>query len=553
MKKTLFSLLFFCGLLAPVFALTDICDITIGPDSKVAAFANGENVTVTMGYTTDEAAGVRIFARPYTNGSLSPGYAASGSGLYMGSGTAIGTFTISSGNVLVNEIRIEVYASDNTTLLRRLWVPVRFRFGSAGVHNFTFSSNTPVTSLLLGEDFTTSFQYNVTYPGGVRVFVRPFTNGSLTPGYSASGSGIYTGTGSTSSNFTISSGKNVHVDALRVQVLNPDQSVLLDEFFIPVNLYFSTVKITDIVPQTGNFPYNGENRMVNYNYSTTEAGGVRIFPRPWTNGALTPGYSASGSGLYMGSGAASGTYTIGTGNQRVDHTRFQVTNADQSEVLLQMLSPVEYTFGNFLVDNIQLCPASPARLENGSNVNINFGYYNDEGAETRIFVRPMTNGNLTPGYAASGSGLYAVGSGAAKANFTISSGDQVVDQLRFRITSADQSTQLAEYFIPVKYVFGNASVAATAPSDVVESIAIFPNPAIDQTNLSVLLKENQQVHVSVTDLSGRQVLDFGTREVFAQMQEQWRINSGNNLPNGTYVVLVEGESFKEARKLVVLR
>jgi Secretion system C-terminal sorting domain len=553
MKKTFFSLLFFCGFLAPVFALTDICDITIGPDSKVAAFANGENVTVMMGYSTDEAAGVRIFARPYTNGSLSPGYAASGSGLYMGTGTATGTFTISSGNVLVNEIRIEVFASDNTTLLRRLWVPVRFRFGSAGVHHFSFSSNTPVTSLLLGENFTTSFQYNVTHPGGVRVFVRPFTNGSLTPGYGASGSGVYTGSGSTSSNFNIASGKNVHVDALRVQVLNADQSVLLDEFFIPVNLYFSTVKITDIVPQGGNFPYNNENRMISYNYSTTEAGGVRIFPRPWTNGALTPAYSASGSGIYTGSGAASGTFTITSGNQRVDHTRIQVTNADQSEVLLLMYYPVEYTFGNFLVESIELCPASPARLENGSKVNIKFGYYNDQGVDTRIFVRPITNGNPTPGYAASGSGLYAAGGGTGNANFTISSGNQVVDQLRFQITNADQSAQLAEYFIPVKYVFNGAFVSANSPSDVVESISIFPNPAVDNSNLSVLLKENQQVHVSVTDLSGRQVLDFGTRNVFAQTQEQWQINSGNSLPNGTYVVLVEGENFRESRKLVVVR
>ncbi|MCB0523242.1 MAG: T9SS C-terminal target domain-containing protein, partial [Saprospiraceae bacterium] len=88
MKKNLLSLLFLLSLVAPGFAITDVCSITVSPDSKVAAFANGEDVTVYLSYTTDQPAGVRIYVRPYSNGSLSPNYTADASPIYYGSGVA---------------------------------------------------------------------------------------------------------------------------------------------------------------------------------------------------------------------------------------------------------------------------------------------------------------------------------------------------------------------------------------------------------------------------------------------------------------------------------
>lgn len=553
MKKLLFTALFFTLLCSNLLALTDICDIQIGPDSKVANFANGQDVTVSMGFSTDEAAGVRIYARPFTNGSLSPGYAASGSGLYMGSGTANSSFTINSGAVLVDEVRIEVYASDNSTLLRRLWVPVRFRFGNVGVNNFSFIQDAGLSSFLLGENFNCKFHYNISYPGGVRIFLRPFTNGVLTPGYSASGSGIYTGTGTNgASSFTINSGKNVHVDAIRVKIVNADQSQDIDEFFLPVNLYFSTVKVTDIVPQVGNFPLFNENRQMTFNYATTESGGVRIFPRPWTNGALTPNYAASGSPLYNGSGNASSTFTISSTNQRVDHVRFNVVNANQTETLLEMWMPVEYTFGNFLVENIQLCPAAPARLELGERVNIHWAYYNDEGQETRVFVRPFSNGALSPGYGASGSGLLPVGTGSISSFFTINSGDVEVDQLRFQVTNADQSAILAEYFVPVSYIFGNPTSAASEQSAMISELTLSPNPAIDQARLSITLKEAGKVNVKLLDLAGRLVFSIKDRTLNAEVAETIELNLAT-LANGTYLVQMEGENFSATRKLVLLR
>ncbi len=551
MKRVLLFSLSLFSCFSPAFALTDICDISIGPDPKVAAFALGQQVSISMGYVTDEPGGIRIFARPFTNGSLTPGYSASGSPVYTGSGTANGTFTINNGTVVVDEIRIEVYNADQSMLLRRMWIPVNFRFGAVGVNNFKFSDNPELTSLLLGEDYFCSFHYNVNYPGGVRIFVRPFTNGNLTPGYGASGSGIYTGSGNNGgSNFRINTGKNVHVDALRVKIVSADQTVDIDEFFIPVNVYYSTVKITDIVPQSGNFPFNNEDRSVSFQYRTTESSGKRKYPRQWPNGALPPNYGASGSGLYTGSGSGNGTFTITSSNQRVDHIRFNVTSADQSETLLQIWSPVEYCFGNMLIENVQLCPASPARLEHDNRVNIQYGIYNDEGQPVRIFVRPFTQGSPSPAYAASGSPAYAVGSGLADDYFTITSGDVVVDQLRFQITTDDQSTVLAEYFIPVQYTFGNPTVSVNDPLNMVETTSIYPNPAADVAILSVSLQKEALARAYVTDLSGRRVLELGQRNLSGLTPEQFQIPVSSLLP-GLYIVVLEGEQFRQSSKLVV--
>ncbi|MDX1913310.1 MAG: T9SS type A sorting domain-containing protein [Saprospiraceae bacterium] len=550
MKKCFFSLLLFLAFSLPVFAVTDICDISIGPDAKAADFANGQDVTVTMGYVTDEAAGVRIYARPFSGGSPAPGYAASGSPLYNGSGTANSSFTITTGTVVVDEIRIEVYASDNVTLLRRLWVPVRFRFGNVGVNQFSYSHAPELASFLLGESFSTSFQYNVSYPGGVRIFIRPMTDGALTPGYSASGSGVYSGSGSASSNFTINSGQNVHVDALRVRVVNADQTVDIDEFFLPVNLYFSTARVTGITAQGGNFPFNNEDRQINFDYSTTESSGIRIFARPWTNGDLTPGYAASGSGVYTGSGSGSGTFTITSGNQRVDHVRFRVTNADQTQTLLEMWSPVEYTFGNFLVENIVFCPAWPARLEHSERVNIHYNIYNDEGQNARIFVLPFSNGAPTPSYAVSGSPVYATGSGEANDFFRISSGDVVVDQLRFRITTEDQSAQLAEYFVPVHYVYGNPTSSTQEESSLLEAMSIAPNPAGDRVQVYLSLRERASVRVQVVDLAGKVVRVVNERELPAETIEPINIETSGLAP-GFYFVVAEGKNFRQTQKLVV--
>lgn len=91
-------------------------------------------------------------------------------------------------------------------------------------------------SLAFGRQVTISFEYEMNNSEGVKIFVRPFTSGSLTPNYSASGSPVYRGRGRGSANFTIQS-EDATVDQIRVRAVNT-QNDLLFEFFLPVKLNF---------------------------------------------------------------------------------------------------------------------------------------------------------------------------------------------------------------------------------------------------------------------------------------------------------------------------
>ncbi len=542
-----------------VFAFTqaDVCNVRFETGTRVAAFSNDQNVNISFDYSVDEPGGVRIFARPFSNGSLTPGYGASGSPLFTGSGTADVFYNISGGSGVVDEIRFQILNADQSTLLKEFWVPVAFHYGEIGINNFTFSHDKDLASLLINENFNITFDYKVDIPGGVRIFIRPMTHGSLTPGYGASGSPIFEGSGSKTVFFTITTGKNVHVDALRVSVVNPDQTQELMTFYVPVNLYFSTVKIDNIVASGGNFPLNGADRTISYDYETTEAAGVRIFPRPWTNGGLTPNYAACGSNVYTGSGSNSCDFTISATNQRVDHIRFQVVNPNQSEVLLEFLSPVEYTFGDFLIEDIELCPPAPARLAPGEMVNLHYGYYNDEGMDARIFARPFSQGSLAPGYAASGSPSYASGTGLANDFFTINNENVIVDQIRFQVTNADQSETFAEYFIPVHYEFRSDVVNAIVEPEkinVIESMLVYPNPATTQVEVNFRLKETSAVNLLFKDASGRVIFTQKREKAPAGMDQLLFVDFADyNLAAGMYFVELNGESFKETKKLVVVK
>jgi len=554
MKNSLLTIFFiaFATLLniQLIFAQADICGIRLGPSTQVATFAHGQKVIVDFDYEVDELGGARIFVRPFTDGSLSPGYSASGSPLFMGTGSDEGNFTITTGEVHVDEIRIRVTNADQSTILREMWVPVDYYFSENGVNNFQFSANPKASSLLLNEKFEITFDYQINHAGGARIFIRPFTDGALTPGYAASGSAGFTGSGTKTVNFSINSGTNVQVDSLRVMMTNDDQSVTLREFFIPVNLYFSTVKIEDLMVMGSNFAANGENRTIDFNYETTVAGGVRIFPRPWTNGGLTPGYGACGSPSLTGSGNRTCNFTINNGNQYVDHIRFQAFNDDQSELLLEVFFPVNNTFGEVLIDNLKFCPQSPVRMDNGERVNISFTVQNNTGADIRIFPRPFTEGGLTPGYGASGSSSYGAGATNSDAFFTINSGDARVDQIRFRITNADQSEILGDFFLETDFVFGSLSTGIEEEL-VLSQFKVYPNPFKELIQVDFTPIVSEQIQVELADLAGRTIGVIAHRNMPAGLQQSLSVDAHNmNLTPGVYMLIIKGKTFSTARKVV---
>jgi hypothetical protein len=108
------------------------------------------------------------------------------------------------------------------------------------------------------------------------------------------------------------------------------------------------------------------------------------------------------------------------------------------------------------VSNVLFSPSSPASLDFGDLVNIDFDY-DISGTNERIFARPFTSGALSPAYSASPSGLYNGAGTQMGDSFTIFfSGLDVVhvDSIRFEIYNEDQSTLLATQFFDADFTFG---------------------------------------------------------------------------------------------------
>lgn len=225
----------------PALAAEEITDVNVVTHTP-AALMYGTRVTITCNYETQSIDGVRIFFRPYTNGSPTPGYGAHGSPLYAyGHGSAEGWFTINSGEVTVDQIRVTMLFDDQSFLLKEVFVPVTFHYNpSVEITKIDFNPLSPA-NLITGEDITAKFDYDTTSgpAGGTRIFFRPFTGNQLSLNYGAHGSPSYeAGTGSGSGSFTIYENLET-VDRVRVSVWNNDQTAKVTEFFIPVNYTFS--------------------------------------------------------------------------------------------------------------------------------------------------------------------------------------------------------------------------------------------------------------------------------------------------------------------------
>ncbi|MGE5249393.1 MAG: hypothetical protein ACM3QS_04190 [Bacteroidota bacterium] len=200
----------------------------------------GQKVTVRFAYRTTDPGGVRIWARPFSGSALTPNYAACASPIYpTGSGTGSCSFTITSGANVVSRIRFQMWNANRTVLLFEGFVPVSYQFKGNATMVSTIGL-TPATPniLRLGQNVTVRFRYRTNQGRGVRIFVRPFTGGALTPNYLACASPLYPlGTGTGSCTFTITDG-TVTVNRLRFQIWNSDQSVLIFEGFLPVHYQF---------------------------------------------------------------------------------------------------------------------------------------------------------------------------------------------------------------------------------------------------------------------------------------------------------------------------
>ncbi len=101
-----------------------------------------------------------------------------------------------------------------------------------------------------------------------------------------------------------------------------------------------------LTPVTPNILKFNQNITVRFKYDTNHAAGVRIFPRPMTFEAATPNAKACGSPLYPMAigGTGTCTFTITSGNARVNPIRFRMFDAVTGVLIHEISVPVEYQF-----------------------------------------------------------------------------------------------------------------------------------------------------------------------------------------------------------------
>jgi hypothetical protein len=349
----------FCTLLVPAWlpAATQAASanhlttqITLTPRTPDVLRLN-ENVNLSFSYTTNQAGGVRIYARPYTRGALTPNYAAHGSPLYpTGTGAASGFFTITSGSVTVDRIRLQMWDANQTTLLFEAFLPVHYRFTDAPgelLSRIGLTSSTP-NVVKLKQKVLVSFGFASTKSTGVRVVARPLTNGRPTRNSATATSPLYPmGSGTGQTWFTVKKSPAT-VTQLRLTMWNASRTKVLFKTTIPVHYQFkrtaNIVYSVEFSPAPPNILKFGENVSLTMRYTTNEAGGVYIWARPFSGGALAPNYAAHGSPLYpVGAGIASGYFTI-LGTVLVNQIRVQMWNASQTRLLFSAKIPVSYPF-----------------------------------------------------------------------------------------------------------------------------------------------------------------------------------------------------------------
>ncbi|HLB72430.1 MAG TPA: hypothetical protein VJJ98_00270 [Sedimentisphaerales bacterium] len=220
--------------------------------------------------------------------------------------------------------------------------------------------------------------------------------------------------------------------------------------FTPKAEAANQVSNINMTPSSPDALHNSDHVDIRFSYTTDEAGGVRIYVLPYTNGSPSPNYAVSGSPLYPSpKGSGSGFVTITSGDIVVDQIRVYMKTADLSTVLWETFVDVEYHFGNSIT-NINMAPASPAQLMTGQNIDITFDCVTEESEGAHVFARPYTNGSLTPGYGASG-GFFFTGTDSGTQWFRIYTDNQRIDQIRVYMRTADLSEVLWETFVDVDY------------------------------------------------------------------------------------------------------
>jgi len=292
------------------------------------------DLEVFFDYSADTAGNVRVYARPFTNGVLTPGYSASGSASLPPTGSYDQHFSFD-GDADITHIRFRITTEDQSEILYECFQPFKAHWREYGLYNISFSEPDG-ESLHNSQNLVATFTVEHNDTENRHVWAWCITDGYYSAGGVYQGSAVVAPGGETVTRYCrINTGENV-ADAVRLLFGTPDE--ILQQIDIPVDYHWAPHAVQNAVfsPAAPAILSNGEHLDMEFDYVTDEGGGVRIFMRPAYDGVPLYGISNDGSPLYgYPDGNGDRWLTFADGEHLASSIRFQMLNADQSELLFE--------------------------------------------------------------------------------------------------------------------------------------------------------------------------------------------------------------------------
>jgi len=486
-------------------------------------------VEVTIDYKVTAPGGARIWVGPMSGGSGTPGAGVSGSVVVPpGSGTVVRGFDVSQPGA-VDHVRVYMYDATTVTLVQEIFLPLYLYYDDHGVFHIEMSASSP-SWLRHGSNIDIGFDYESSHAGNLRITARPYTDGSLTPGYGASGSVSLPPSGSYSQWFNFTEDRDV--DAIRFQITTDDWSTVIHEFLVPVDLHWRSHGIINpsLNPPRPRSMLYGEMLMCRFEYDTP------------TNYNITVGPAFDGGFCHPFDGP-----------HDVDEVRIMMREEDGPDLFTGHLGCC-YRYDFHAIRDIEFVPGPAAVLGLNENVEINFSYAADYPGGVLIFARPLNDGHLCTNYAAHSSPVYPAGTGVGTAWFTMTAPDEV-DQVRF--TMKDPSTQeiVFQWFEDARFFFGASGTVTDVPGDAPPRLLVleqnYPNPFNPLTVIPFTLAEEGLVRLRIHDMMGRLVaVPLEGRREAGRHEVRFGAEALNS---GAYFYSLEFGGETQTRKMMILK
>jgi hypothetical protein len=528
-------------------------------NGATAHLANLQHANLQFAFKVTNANGARFVLEAYENGAWlsdanwggSPNYAAGTTG------THTNYITFGTGAHHVDQIEVRMFDPVTSTLLLKMRLPVDYTFGNNAVYNLRFSTTSPAW-IRNGQNLAIDFDYQTNEGAGARVSARPFTGGSLTPGYGASGLTLLPwGTGTGHQTFQFTTGTH-DVDAIRFQMWNAAQTTLLLEFFVPVDLHWGAVGISNLVFDPP-FPESrgwNEQVTVDFDYESGDAAGCFL----WAYGedashATLPNQASDGSMLLPMNGHITRHFTATAGEESAAFVRVSMDNHDHSAHLAVVTVPVAYHFGPNAIHHVTFTPASPAVLDLGEHVDVTFIYVNSQTLGARLQPLPYTYEHTSPSHGVSGSGIYPLGSGTGYGFVTILAGQTLITRVGVHMYDSNWVGPVFSNFRETAYTFAGTGGVTAVPDAVAPPALVlgqnYPNPFNPLTNIPLDLGTSAWVTVKLYDVRGRLVDTIA--DAVLPAGRTVLLFDGSELASGEYFYVAASPDGSQVRRLVLVK